>query len=496
MIPPELVVTLRRLFYAEHWKIGTIAKELDLHHETVRRALETDRFNRPRRLRPSILDPFVTFLRQILDQYPRLRSTRIFQMIQQRGYTGSVVQLRRLVARLRPIPREAFLRLSTFAGEQAQVDWADFGTVLIGRARRRLSCFVLRLSFSRALYLEFFFDQSLENFLRGHVRAFHDLGGVTRVILYDNLRSAVLERRGEAFHFNPRLLELCAHYHFQPQPCRPARGNEKGKVERAIQDIRHSFAAARPFTTLADYNAQALRWRDEIVLRRPWPGDPARTVAELLAEEKPRLLPLPAHSFDSDLLLPVFSRKIIYIRFDRNDYSIPPEAVGHPLTLVASDTTVRILDGTTEIARHRRSYDHREPIEDPAHKQALLAIKRKALGSTPSARLIRAVPETHEFLDLAFQRGESAAVLTTQLLRLLDDYGDNELRAAIQQAIERNTPRVSSVAFLLHRNRSASQRRPPLPVQLHHRPELADLHVQPHSPEIYDELSDNSDPSD
>jgi hypothetical protein len=131
-------------------------------------------------------------------------------MIRDRGYTGSIVQLRRAVARLRPTAREPFLKLQAFPAEQAQVDWAHFGQVAVGKARRTLSCFVATLSWSRALYLEFFFDQTMENFLRGHVHAFDDWRGQPRVILYDNLRSAVLERRGNEIHFNPRLMELCA----------------------------------------------------------------------------------------------------------------------------------------------------------------------------------------------------------------------------------------------------------------------------------------------
>ena len=91
-------------------------------------------------------------------------------------------------------------------------------------------------------------------------------------MLSDNLRSAVLERRGDAVHFHPRLLELCTHYHFMVRPCQVGRGNEKGRVERAIQYVRRSFFAARPFTTLEDFNRQALRWRDEVAHRRPWPG--------------------------------------------------------------------------------------------------------------------------------------------------------------------------------------------------------------------------------
>jgi hypothetical protein len=111
---------------------------------------------------------------------------------------------------------------------------------------------------------------------------------------------AALERRGDAIHFHPRLLELCAHYHF----------------------------AARPFTTLEAFNRQALGWRDREAHARRWPGGDYRTVAEAFAEEKPRLLSLPVHQFDSDLLVPVRSGKTIYVRFDLNDYSIPPGFVG------------------------------------------------------------------------------------------------------------------------------------------------------------------------
>ena len=227
MIDPETHVQIRRYFYAEHWKIGTIASQLGIHKDAVRHAIESDRFHRGQTLRPSILDPYLEFVRQILNQHPRLRATRIYQMIRERGYTGSVVQLRRAVARLRPPAREAFLRLHTFPAEQAQVDWAHFGQVAVGRAKRALSCFVMTLSYSRALYLEFFFDQTMENFLRGHVHALQDWVGQPRVILYDNLRSAVLERRGNEIHFHPRLLELCAHYHFVARPCQVRAGNQK-----------------------------------------------------------------------------------------------------------------------------------------------------------------------------------------------------------------------------------------------------------------------------
>lgn len=490
MLDPEKIATIRRLYFAEHWKIGTIATEVGVHRDTVRAAIETDPLHRPRRLRPSRLDPYIPFLRETLEQYPRLRATRLLEMIRQRGYTGSIQRLRCVVARLRPVVSEPFLRLVSLPGEQAQVDWAHFGEVAVGRARRRLSCFVMTLSFSRALYLEFFFDQSQENFFQGHVAAFSFFSGCPRVILYDNLKAAVLERHGRAVHFHPRLIELCSHYHFQPRPCAPGKGNQKGKVERAIRYVRESFFAATPFTTLEDLNRRAWAWRDQVAHNRPCPGDAKRTVEEVFAEEKPRLLPLPVNPFVAELVRPIRKNKGIWVPFDLNHYSIPPGAVGRrSLTLVASQTTVRILDGQTEIAAHRRSYDRAHYADEAGHEEALLEIKRKASGQTPSSRLTTAVPQAQAFIQAAFAKGENAGSTTLKLSRLLDDYGAKALEDALVEALERDTPRMSSVAYLLEKHRRAHGSRPPLPVNLSRRPDLADLVVRPHQAETYDELS-------
>lgn len=102
MIPAETTAEIRRLHYAEHWKLGTIAAGLGLSWDTVRLALSSDRFGRPRPLRPWSTDPWVDFIRQTLERYPRLRATRIWQMLRERGFTGEVRAVRRAVARLRP----------------------------------------------------------------------------------------------------------------------------------------------------------------------------------------------------------------------------------------------------------------------------------------------------------------------------------------------------------------------------------------------------------
>jgi len=373
---------------------------------------------------------------------------------------------------------------------------AYFGEVRIGQACRRLSCFVITLSYSRALALNFFFDQRLESLLCAHVEAFAQFQGAPRVILYDNMRSVVLARHENQIRFHPRVLQLAAHYHFAPQPCRPARGNEKGRVERVIRYIRESFFAARPFTTLEDFNRQAHLWRDEVAHQRPWPQDDSRTVAQAFAQERPRLLPLPAHPLETDCMLSVHAGKTIYLRFDLNDYSIPPTAVGRTLILLASPSSIRILQDGIEIARHRRSWDRHQIIEEPAHRQALLEEKRRALGASPSGRLRQAVPESEALLEEAFRRGESLGPASQQLLQLLDDYGAEELRQAIRSALDRATPRLSSVAYILQQRRRRQQLHVLRPVHLEHRPDLADLHVQPHDSDIYDELSHNADEDD
>jgi transposase len=494
VIGADLKVEIRRLFYGEHWKVGTIASHLGVHHETVDAAILTDAFHSPRPgERRSLVDPYRDFVKTTLSTYPSLRATRLFEMVKARGYPGSVVQLRRVVATMRPTSREAFLSLRVFPGEQAQVDWASFGTVTIGRAQRKLSGFVLTLSHSRALYLEFFLDQSLSSFLQGHVHALHDLGGVPRVLLTDNLRSAVLERIGGTVRFNNAYLDLCAHYHTVPRPCAVAKGNEKGRVERAIQYIRHAFFAARPFTTLCDFNRQALLWRDEVAHQRRWPGDDRLTVGQVLEQERPALLPLPVHPFEAHHHETVQANKTLYVRFDLNDYSIPPEAICRTLTVVATAATVRVLDGDRQVAAHVRCWDRHATIEDPAHRQALVALKRRAVGHTPLTLLQRAAPLAEAFLEAAAKRQLSVSRETKRLLNLLDLYGQDALRVALQEALSRQTPSSASVELLLEQNRRAARKKLPIPLDLTDRPELSSLHVEPQSLEIYDALANKPD---
>jgi transposase len=417
-------------------------------------------------------------------------------MVKGRGYVGSVVQLRRAVRLIRPAATATvYRRLTTLAAEEAQVDWGAFGSMRIGRGVRPLSGFVMVLAYSRAIFALFTVDQTLESFLRGHVEAFAAFQGVARTLVYDNLRSAVLERAGTAIRFHPRLLELAGHYHFAPRPCTPGRGNEKGKVERQIQYLRHAFFAARTFVDVDDLNAQFCRWRDEVAHQRPHPEQRDRTVAEVLLEEQPRLLPLPAHPFETQVMRLVTSGKTPYVRFDRNHYSIPHTHVRRPLTLLASPTRVRVLAGAEEIARHARSYDTNQIIEEDAHIAGLVAATRQDNPSSARDRLRLAVPAAATLLERLAARGESLRVHVARLLSLLDDYGPQELNAAIERALERDALGAGAIAHLLETRRRQRGLKPPMPMALPDRPGVRDLDITPHRLETYDDLT-RSDPDD
>jgi transposase len=387
VITPEQEAQILRYFHAEGWRVGTIATQLGVHHCTVRRVLAQQGVTAARAsTRPSIVDPYVPLIVETLQKFPKLTASRLCAMARLRGYTGSEDHFRCVVARHRPRRvAEAFARLRTLPGEQGQVDWGHFGK--LPGTDRALMAFVMVLSFSRRIFLRFYPDAAMPMFLRGHVDAFATFGGVTRALRYDNLKSAVLERAGDAVRFHPTLLALSAHYHFAPSPCRPYRGNEKGRVERAIRYIRDNFFAARTFSDLDDLNAQAAAWSEQEARVRRCPEDRARTVAEVFEEERPRLLALPDDAFATAERVAVSIGKTPYARFDRNDYSVPPAYVERELEVVATLEQVQVVEGTLTLATHRRVWGKGAQIEDPAHVAALLADKREASTHRGTDRL-------------------------------------------------------------------------------------------------------------
>lgn len=489
MIGERQQAEILRLYHVEAWPVATIAGELSLHHSVIERVLAQEGQPRLSQERASILDAYLPFVRQTLEQHPRLRASRLYDMCVARGYQGGPDHFRHRLRALRPARvAEAYLRLATLPGQEAQVDWAHFGRMVIGRASRPLIAFAMILSWSRMLFVRFFLSAKMDCFLRGHVLAMEAFGGSARVLLYDNLKSAVCERKGDAIRFHPTLLALAARYRFEPRPVAVARGNEKGRIERAIRFVRDSFFAARRWRDLDDLNAQVHEWCRTRAAQRSWPDDRQRTVAEVFEEERPRLLPLPDDAFPGERLEEVSIGKTPYARFDGNDYSVPHTLVRRVVSLVASETRVRVLDSGTLVAEHLRSWDKGQRIEDSAHVEALVAEKRKARKGRASDRLSRAAPTTDKLLEELGRRGENLGSACGQLLRLLERYGARRLERAAREALSRGTPQARSVHFILERERIEEGTPGRMPVDLPDDPRVRDIVVRPHSLESYGAL--------
>ena len=180
------------------------------------------------RPRLCVVEPFSAFIEQTLERYPRLRATRLYDMLQQRGYKGSVRTLRRYVEKVRPAPKvQVFLRTEPLVGEQAQIDWAYVDKFPVPGGHRALWAFVMVLSHSRAMWAELVLDLDIHSLRRSLVRAARYFSGVSRQWLFDNPKTVVLERRGEAIRYHPQLLDLCARMRVQPRLCAVARPQHK-----------------------------------------------------------------------------------------------------------------------------------------------------------------------------------------------------------------------------------------------------------------------------
>lgn len=467
-IPLELAARIERLYTVEHWRVGTIACQLHVHRDTVRRVLREHGAAAPGvPLRTSLIEPYQAFIRETLEKYPTLTASRLYDMVCERGYAGQGSHFRFLVSTMRPRPpAEAYLRLRTLPGEQMQIDWGHFGHLQIGRARRPLMGFVAVLSYSRRVFLRFFLNAQMDSFLRGHVEAFTAFGGLGRTLLYDNLKSVVLERIGDTIRFNPEFLAFAKHYRFEPRPVAVARGNQKGRVERQIDFVRKSFFAAREFVDVADLNAQARDWCEGRAFERPWPQDDSLSVRQAFAVEQPRLLELPAAGYALGERLDVAVTKTPYVRFDWNDYTVPHAHVQRTLSVLADEQRVRVFDGLTEVANHPRSFDRHQVIEEPDHLQALVEHKRRARAHRGCDALAQVAPASTVLLQMAALRGHNLGSITAGLLRLLDQYGAPALQAALLEAIARDVPHPNAVRLALERARERTGLPPALALAL------------------------------
>ena len=484
MIGRDLDAEVRRLFFAEHWKVGTIAAQLGIHHEVVERAIGQLGPQPSSGPQPSVLDGFKPVIVETLERYPTLRATRIYDMLTERGYTGSARTLRRYVQKVRPRPKgEVFLRIETVAGEQGQIDWGHVGKLSVGGSERALWVFVMVLSYSRALWAEVVVDLTVHSLLRSLCRAAEYFDGLPRQWLFDNAKTVVLERDGDVVRFHPALLSLCASLHVSPRLCGVRKPEQKGGVERAIRYLKERFFAARTIHSIEHGNAQLLSFIEEVTMTRPHPLQRQLSVAEVFQIEQPRLLSLPQAMPCVDLVRSVSVDKTATVVFDTNRYSVPPQYARGTLSLVASNTVVRLHDGDDLAATHERCWGRHQLIEEPKHRAQLLEHKRAARDAKGRDRLRAQVPRINELLGHWVDDGKNIGSLVARTLKLLDLYGDTILSAAVEELLQRGATDYGALCILCEKRRGHKPVVLPLALGDH----VKDRDVIPHDLGGYDD---------
>jgi transposase len=435
--------------------------------------------------RPRLVEPYQVFIDETLKTYPRLRATRLFDMMRMRGYEGGIAILRRHVAEVRPIARgEVYLRTERLIGEQAQVDWAHVGALAVDGGTRPLWVFVMLLAYSRAMWAELVFDLTVESLRRSLVRAARFFGGVTRQWLFDNPKTVVLARHGDAVRYHPGLLEIAGALRVQPRLCRPRRPTDKGGVERANRFLHDRFFAARTITSIEDGNRQLLDFLRDIAGTRPHPRFRDRTVAEVFAEEKERLLTLPETLPETDLVAPASVDTTAFVRFGTNLYSTPPRYARKTITLVASDREVRLLDGADVVARHVRSWGKNQRVEEPEHRRELLEQKRAGRIPKTRDRLLTQVPAIDALYTRWVDLGRNVGLMTARTGKLLDLYGAELLAKAVADVLARGLHDPGALALCCEQARRAAGA--PMPVALELGAHVPDCDVTPHDLGQYD----------
>jgi transposase len=340
-----------RVLHRKGLSISEIARRTGRDRKTVRKAISGPVMAqaKPRQVRVRKIDPYVPYLLERIG-VGVLNAHKLYQEIRGLGYPGKETQVRIFVQPHRERQRsQATVRFETKPGQQAQVDWGHFGHILHHGKRRRLYCFLMTLGWSRAMYLEFTVSMDIAWWLRCHVHAFHYLGGVTKEILHDNLKTAVISHsRNEAVRWTPRYLDLADYYGFTPRACRPYRAQTKGKVESGVRYVRGNFWPGLRYTDLADLNDQGLSWLNRVANVRIH-GTTGVVPFDRLPDE--RLIPI--HNkpdYDTSLVAHRRCSRDCLISFEGSLYSVPAQyATQQVMVKVSENDELSVLNQQGEV---------------------------------------------------------------------------------------------------------------------------------------------------
>jgi transposase len=484
MIDYETYCKIRDHRDRQRLSITQTAQALGLHTETVSKWSRRERYEqRARVVRASQLDPYKGLIVRWLEAHS-LSAQQIFQRLREAGYRGGLTIVNMYVRQIRPPKHKAFLKLSFAPGECAQIDWGEYGSVGVGSTRRRLSFFVMVQCYSRQMYVEFTVSQTMEHFLGCHERAFAALGVPTKIMV-DNLKSAVLRRlTGTAPVFNPRYLDYARHQSFEIAPCNVAAGNEKGRVESGVGYVKKNFLNGMEFTDFSAVNPAAQAWLNEISNVREH-GETHRRPVDLFAEERGLLRTANPNPYDLARVIPLRASSQFRITLDTNRYSVPAEFANQRLTVKAYPDRICIYHQDRLIARHLRSFDRHQDIEDPDHPKALLEQRKSAREQRLLSQFLALSSKAPAYYGGLVARRFNARGHVRKIIALAEIYGTDACSRAIDDALVFNAFSSEYIAHLLEaRARTKSQ--PSSPLSLTRRADLLDLELPEPDLSIYE----------
>jgi transposase len=492
MVTVDVYEQIRRAYFIEHKSQRQIERELGHSWRTVKKALQSAEpaayTTKVARAAP-VLGPYKAQMDRLLAENaslpPKQRYTahKIFEQVRAAGYTGSEAGVHVYVSQRRQAQQrpEIYLPLEFDPGWDAQVDWGEAEVDLAGE-RVRVQLFVMRLCYSRRLFVRAYPAQKQEAFFEGHVLAFHQFQGIPQRLTYDNLSSAVRRvLEGHTREEQRTFVVFRSHYLFDSRFCTPGQGHEKGGVESSVGYARRNFLVPIPqvtdFAALNDHLLAACTHD----LQRQVAGQPVR-IEEAWALEQSHLRPLREHDFPCCVTAPVRLTPYGQVVFETNRYSVPTDRAQRQLVLKAYPFRVEISDGTQVLARHPRSDGRQQEIYDPLHYLPLLEQRPGAFEHAKPLRQWRAQwPPVYEQLLATMQAQERyPGEVIPEFVRLLGlhrDYPATLVEQAITQALAHGGAHLEGVRLCLHHLQHPDLRLPA--VDLATRPQLAGVGQQP-----------------
>lgn len=445
MFPVDLYVKVRRAVMVENKSEREVARYFGIHRKTVRKICQFAVPPGYRRAQAAIsptLAPFAAVIDAILeaDKQVHVKQRHTAVRIRERlrdehGYTGGYTIVREYVNGAATRQKEVFMPLAHRPGH-AQVDFGE-ADGYIGGKKVRFHYICLDMPQSDACFVKAYPTEDTEAFLDGHIAAFAFLGGVPQSILYDNTKIAVAKILGNGQrHRTQAFAELQSYYLFDDKFGRPAKGNDKGKVEGLVGYSRRHFMV--PLPVAANFDTLNAKLLDDCIKRqRAVLRGHMESIAQRFVHDRAALMPLPVAAFDASHKQTSRVSSQSLVRYRTNDYSVPTQYV-HQAVLVKGTVDwidIYLVGKTERIARHRRSYGKADFVVDPLHYLALLEKKPRALDQAAPLQdwaLPAAFERLRRLLEARMeQRGRREYI---QVLRLLETFSIEQVEQAIGQA--------------------------------------------------------------